>query len=364
MEILALEPTSLCNRSCRHCLRNPADPPGSLPLEVADSILAQAETLGFRAVCLTGGEVSLYPHLEDLLSLIAARGFKLTLVTNGFKFGERLLPLLLKPPVKERVASVCFSLDGAGAATHDGLRGPKSFREVFEALLLCRGHRIPTSLKSVVTALTLNQGELTELALLGARLGAKEHEFLYPILNPKLIREGLLPSQDKLNATMRWLAADLVGALRARVNMEDGRGPAALSGPGPGRTAKYEITVNGYLPEGPNGECRELVEALYVDYLGNLVFCCTLSHVNMGDRAPTPPVRELVADLKEVPLKEGIERRRRLADEVMNARRNDPGNSRGLAATPCLWCLRWFGKLEWLRDFPQSSWAADVLDGG
>ena len=72
MKVIFLEATNRCNRSCRHCLRNKADPPGFLPLEVADLILSQARDLGFKAVCLTGGEVALYPHLGELLHLITA----------------------------------------------------------------------------------------------------------------------------------------------------------------------------------------------------------------------------------------------------------------------------------------------------
>ena len=171
MKIIGLEPTNQCNRSCRHCFRNTADPVDSLPLEIADSVLSQAKALGFKAVCLTGGEIALYPHLGELLRLIAAQGFKFTLVTNGYRFPEHVLPLLLEPRVKERLASVCFSLDGARAEIHDGLRGPKSFREVFEGMTLCRNHRLPLSLKSVVT--TLNRGELTELRSPGRQAGSR-----------------------------------------------------------------------------------------------------------------------------------------------------------------------------------------------
>ena len=77
-----------------------------------------------------------------------------------------------------------FSLDGARAETHDGLRGPKSFREVIEGATLCRNHRLPLSLKSMIT--TSNRGELTELALLGARLGADGTWFPLSLSHPHL----------------------------------------------------------------------------------------------------------------------------------------------------------------------------------
>jgi len=336
MKIVAFEPTNQCNRSCRHCFRNKADPIGFLPLETVDAVLSQAGALGFKAVCLTGGEVALYPHLGDLLRLIASRGFDFTLVTNGYRFPEYVLPLLLEPKVKERVASVGFSLDGARAETHDGLRGPKSFREVFEGMTLCRNHRLPLFLKSVVT--TLNRGELTELALLGARLGAVEHGFLYPFPTPTFIRDGLLPSPQEMQDTVRWIQDNLMGVTRNK------------------------ITVEGRFMDGVMLNCGHLVDHLNVDYQGNLIFCCTLSHMTVGDGIPTSFGGELVADLKEVSLKEAIVRQFRKATEVMEARLNGGGNPGGLSETPCHWCLKYFGKLDWLKDFPDSPWTAWLID--
>ncbi len=336
MKIIGLEPTNRCNRACRHCFRNKADPPGNLPLEIADAVLAQAEALGFKMVCLTGGEVALYPHLGDLLRLIAARGFNFTLVTNGYRFPEYVLPLLLEPEVKERLASVCFSLDGARPETHDGIRGTKSFREVIEGMTLCQNHRLPSALKSMIT--TANRGELTELALLGARLGAMEHGFLYPYATPTFIRDGLLPSPQEMKETIRWIQDNLMGITRNK------------------------ITVDGHSMDGVILNCGHLVDYLNVDYQGNLIFCCTLSHMTLGDGVPTSFGGELVADLKEVPLQEAIVRQFRKAAGVMEAKLNGGGKPGGLWETPCLWCLKHFGKLDWLKDFPASPWTAWLMD--
>ena len=335
MKIIGLEPTNRCNRACRHCFRNKADPVDFLPLETADIVLSQAGALGFKTVCLTGGEVTLYPHLGELLRLIAARGFNFTLVTNGYRFPEQVLPLLLEPEVRERLASVCFSLDGVRAETHDGLRGPKSFREVLEGMTLCGNHHLPLALKTVIT--TSNRGELTELALLGARLGAMEHGFLYPFPTPTFIRDGLMPSPQELQDTIRWIKDNLMGVTRNK------------------------ITVDGHSMDGVILNCGHLVDYLNVDYQGHLIFCCTLSHVAGGDGIPTSLGGELVADLKEVSLKEALVRQVRKAAEVLEARLNGGGTPHGLSETPCLWCLKYFGKLNWLQEFPESPWTDWLL---
>ena len=198
-----------------------------------------------------------------------------------------------------------FSLDGARAATHDGLRGSKSFREVIEGATLCRNHRLPLYLKTVVT--TLNRGELTEIALLGARLGAEEHGFLYPFPTPNFIRSGFLPSPREMQETVPWIKENLMGVTCNRIRVE------------------------GHSMEGVLLDCCQLIDFLNVDYQGNLIFCCTLSHMTMGDGIPTAFSGELVADLKEVTLKEAIVRQFHRAAEVMEARLSSDGNPKGLS---------------------------------
>jgi hypothetical protein len=95
-----------------------------------------------------------------------------------------------------------------------------------------------------------------------------------------------------------------------------------------------------------------------VDYQGNLIFCSALSHITEGDDVPTSNGGELLADLQKIPLAEGIIRQFRKAAEVMEARLNGAGNSLSTAPTPCLWCLNYFGKLAWLKDFPDSPWTS------
>ena len=115
--------------------------------------------------------------------------------------------------------------------------------------------------------------------------------------------------------------------------------------------------------EGVLLDCRQLTDYLNVDYQGNLIFCCTLSHMTLGDGIPTSFGGELLGDLKEVSLQEAIVRKFHKAAEVVEARLNRDGNPKGLSETPCHWCLKYFGKLDWLRrDFPDSPWTDWLMD--
>jgi hypothetical protein len=93
-----------------------------------------------------------------------------------------------------------------------------------------------------------------------------------------------------------------------------------------------------------------------VDYQGNLIFCCGLSHL-ADDGKPASFGQEFLADLSEVSLKEGIVRHFDLLSKLMGERLNDADRLNPVTYIPCYWCLKRFGKLDWLKNYPDSPWA-------
>jgi MoaA/NifB/PqqE/SkfB family radical SAM enzyme len=336
MDGLAIELTNVCNRRCLHCIRNKEDPAAFLPLALAREILVQARALGFRDISLTGGEVALYPYLEEILALVVDLGFTFNLVTNGHRFRENLLPLLSAPKIRENLTEVCLSLDGAKPETHDALRGPGSFREVVEAATLCQFKKIPFCLKSVIT--NFNKVELTELALLGATLEAQDQSFLHPFPAPRSIRGGVIPDPEELRRTVEWIVNSLAKALRTNIRIE------------------------GFVSRTTLFECPNILKGINLDFQGNLVLCCNLSHVTREDGHPSVFGREWLGDLNNMSLREGVIRHYHGVAQLMEARVRDAENLDELTFIPCYWCFKHFGKLEWLRDFPESPWSAGILE--
>jgi len=336
MDGLSVELTNVCNRRCLHCLRNREDPPGFLPLSLAREVLAQARPLGFQTVCLTGGEAALYPDLEELLALVVEQGFTFSLVTNGHRFREAFLPLLTAPKVREKLTVACFSLDGARPETHDALRGSGSFREVVEAAALCQLAGLPFGLKTVIT--NFNKDELTEVALLGASLGAADQGFLHPFPTSRWICEEAIPHPEEVRQIIAWITGTLAPALRPK------------------------IFIEGFGPQTPLFACPNILQGAHLDYQGNLILCCNLSH--MVEKAGKASVfgREWLGDLKTISLREGLIRHFHAVARLMEARVRDMEKLSDLTLIPCYWCTRHFGKLEWLRDFPESPWSLGVLE--
>jgi MoaA/NifB/PqqE/SkfB family radical SAM enzyme len=336
MDGLAIELTNACNRRCLHCIRNKVDAPEFLPLALAREVLSQAKKLGFQTISLTGGEVALYPYLEEFLALVVEQGFMFTLVTNGHLFRNTLLPLLSVPRIREKVGVVCFSLDGATPETHDALRGRGSFREVWEAATLCQLKEIPFCLKSVVT--NFNKEELSDLALLGTTLGAREQSFLHPFPSPRFVREKGIPSPEELQNTMGWINGTLSKAFRMKISIE------------------------AFDPRATLLNCQNILDSISLDFKGNMILCCNLSHVSQEDGRATEFGREWLGDLTEMPLQEGLIRHYHAVAELMEARVRDADKLNDLTSIPCYWCFKHFGKLEWLKDHPESPWSAGVLE--
>lgn len=336
MDGLSIELTNACNRRCLHCFRNKEDLPEFLSLSLAREVLGQAQVLGFRTVCFTGGEVALYPYLEELLAMVVEHGFTFSLVTNGHRFRDNLLPLLSAPNIREKLSVVCLSLDGATPESHDALRGPASFREVVEAATLCQDKGLPLSLKSVIT--NFNKEELTDLAFFGATLEARDHGFLHPFPSPRSIREGVIPPPEEVREIMEWIAGTLTKAMRTR------------------------ILIEGFGPQATLFSCPNIQQCVHLDYQGNQILCCNLSHSTREEGQASVFGREWLGDLKEMPLWEGLIRHYHGVAQLMEARVRDMDNLADLTFIPCYWCARHFGKLDWLRDFPESPWSYDVFE--
>jgi|UniRef100_A0A7C3SJX8 MoaA/NifB/PqqE/SkfB family radical SAM enzyme len=332
---LVFSVTNACNRRCRHCFINRADPPGFLPLELAADILSQARPLGLQRVHLTGGEPGVYPHLEGLIRLVVDHDLSFTLVTNGHRFRERLLPLLREAAVKPRLEHISFSLDGSFPAIHEALRGEGSFQEVLEGVHLCRSLGLPLNLKSVIN--NNNLDDLTDLALLGAALQARQHQFICPHPTPALIRGKIMPSPQKLMEVGRWLRTSLAPYVKGEIVIENQPG---------------EVPVFSYC---------DAWQSPTVDHEGNLFVCCNLCSLSTGEEEPSVFGPERLADLKETPFSEGLKRQFRLWAEIMAARVEEFPRLSGSDHCLCYWCLRRLGKLYWLKEFPDSPWAAAVL---
>ncbi|MFO0761461.1 MAG: radical SAM protein [Byssovorax sp.] len=321
--LIGFQVTDRCQLDCEHCLRDPAQAPKDLSLAVFRKVLAEAKQIYRSAqVSLTGGEPTLHPELEGLLDAIVEHDFKFHLVTNGKRF-SRLLGLLKERPARRaRMTAVNFSLDGATEATHDGIRGAGSFREVMMAVTLCTAHDIPFVLQMVVNA--KNEAEIEAFGLLAAQLGAKHASF------------AMLQATGTHHDRALYLSPHAWRAVQDRIERLSGMLKLPVSSP------------EGFPREQPFHVCEPFAsQQLHVDVQGRLNLCCQHAGIP-GDGSD----RDVAGDLAQMSL---IEAHRRLLGIIHQAEadklaRLAAGPPTAWERFPCNDCMKYFGKPHWEGD--------------
>ncbi|MCP5108492.1 MAG: radical SAM protein [bacterium] len=119
--------TDKCNARCKLCNYWETTPGGENFLSLSfiqDKIVPLIRERGVEAVCITGGEPALHPHLPEIIKEINGTGVTITVVTNGTG-----LPALFER-VKYDVHAWFFSLDASNRSLHAEIRGLDNFDEL------------------------------------------------------------------------------------------------------------------------------------------------------------------------------------------------------------------------------------------
>ena len=324
---ISLELTNTCNLHCSYCARDDDAlyhaPASFFSVELLRRIIRSAKQAdcGFNSISFTGGEVTIHPRFKEIVETVREEGWRFDFVTNGWHF-ERVYQTLLEN--REALHVVAFSLDGPTRETHDFWRGEGSFVRVMRAITRCYMKGIPFLIKTGIRRDTIPL--LEQFALLAARLGAGAIHFSH-----------LLPTSAGAEE-----ASGLSLEERAHAEQEI----AVLS-----NIFKMKIGIaTGYYNLDPAPPCDALQGAnCNVDYRGRLTLCCNLS----GYRGAAEET-DVVADLTREDFAEGFVRLRRLAAQQLERRRlalqeiaREGSEADLYTASPCLFCLRSFGKIPW-----------------
>ncbi len=323
---MTVELTNVCNLHCSYCVRDDEALHHSraqfFPPELLRRVIESArEAVGLRYVSFTGGEATIHPRFGEILEAVEAAGLHCGFITNGWHF-DRVRSALLAH--RAAVRAVAFSLDGATEVSHDRWRGQGSFIRVMKAVARCRFQNIPFIIKTVIRRDTVAQ--LEPIAILAARLGASAVHFSH-----------LLPTSAESEA-------ELGLSLEERAHAEQEVGILA-------KILKLPVGVSvGHYDVDPSPPCPALAGASYnVDYRGRLTLCCNLSGYRGAAEEP-----DVVADLTKEDFAEAYGRLRRVAEAQLEHRRKalaaqsrDGGKVDLNVGSPCLFCLRSFGKIPW-----------------
>jgi MoaA/NifB/PqqE/SkfB family radical SAM enzyme len=323
---LIVELTNICNLHCGYCLRDEDalyhSPANYFPVELLRRVVREArEAMGATQVMFTGGETTLHPRLGEIFEAVGSEGLTCSFVTNGWHF-EKVWPAIAAN--RAAISHVSFSLDGPTREAHDRWRGEGSFVRLVRAFARCQAARLPFLVKVGLRRDTLPH--LEQFALFAARMGAAGLSLGHNLPTSGASDVDLSLSPDDRTAAEQEIAV-LARILRMRVSLEV-----------------------GYYNTDPAPPCSALAgTSCNIDYRGRLSLCCNLS----GYRGATGE-QDVVADLKVEGFAEALGRLRGVA-EAQNGRRREAlaeAEAAGVRpdiylGSPCLFCLRSFGKIPW-----------------
>lgn len=346
IEYIGLETTNRCNYACIHCLRadiaprkdlppdlqqaiGPRNPRRDIPLELVEKIIDEARPFNIPYVSFTGGEPTLHPQFKEIVRMFGEAGYKIMMVTNGTHFEKTYEAI---SPYRDRLHGFYLSMDGATAETMDFIREKNSFRRSLQAISICRVKRLPFFMQMVVTA--GNRHEIEAFVVLASKLGARKVTFapLQPTLQTTHKQMNLPPQE--------WYTVkEEIAELKKLYNIAIA--PAI-----------------GFPEASPWNTCDPLkMRALYIDYLGNLTFCCQLSDYGDGQ------VRtDVIANLAEASLFEAYNKYVAMITSYQQEklRRFKNNELTGCDAFPCWYCAKYFKKVDWMKKFPDDPWHQDA----
>lgn len=124
--------TDKCNLSCIHCYTLKQACP-DLDLRTVTHIIEKVMPHGLQEINFSGREPTLHETFCDIVTWCSEKGLRINITTNGSITTAKEYKRLLASSVNMLV----FSLDGATAVVHDGIRGRGSFKKVIDNIKCC-----------------------------------------------------------------------------------------------------------------------------------------------------------------------------------------------------------------------------------
>lgn len=119
--------TYRCNLRCSHCfVGDNLATNHNFPFDSLMRLIDASPTWGTEEITFLGGEPTLYPHIGEAVGAVQAAGMTARMVTNGLHGFRAFMDHHDGP----QLPLVGFSIDGSTPATHDAIRGPRTFNRM------------------------------------------------------------------------------------------------------------------------------------------------------------------------------------------------------------------------------------------
>ena len=167
--VIAFEITRKCRYACKHCRANAGECEKEKELTTGqcEKILASIAKYNKCMVIVTGGEPMERKDIYDIIRYGTKLGLRMVMATCGYLVDMEALKKLKEAGLM----ALSFSLDGAGADTHDVFRQAEgAFDYVIRAAELAKKAHLPFQINTVISK--TNVAEIVAIAELVEKIGA------------------------------------------------------------------------------------------------------------------------------------------------------------------------------------------------
>lgn len=164
-----------CNNDCKYCYASPSSNKKAwMPLSYAKDVILTLKKGGAEECLLIGGEPTLYPHIENLISFGSNVGLRMIIITNGRRFSSSNFAKRLFSSGLEKAV---ISLVSSNKERHDFLtRNKGSFNETTEGIKNCSDIGKVSTLTTICKS---NYYKLFDLLKFSYNLGVQKVAFNY-----------------------------------------------------------------------------------------------------------------------------------------------------------------------------------------
>lgn len=220
---LRISLTEACNMACVYCLPKGfpewKDAKHYMPYDTAKTMLETFKILGFQKVRITGGEPTLHPNLDQVISVARELGYEtISMTTNGSQIKDlRLLR-------DAGLTHINISLDSLSPAIFKSITGSGAFTRVLDLIDNAHHLGLITKLNTVVLK-NVNDGQIPEFIewATGRPLTLRFIELMPTGLNQSQFKQWHVP-----NTEIKTLATSLGFYPSIKSNPLEPAGPATL----------------------------------------------------------------------------------------------------------------------------------------
>lgn len=175
--------TRQCNQACLFC-SNPPSGKTELSLRSARNIIDRYKLAGYDGLVISGGEPTVYPYLQDLLSYIRSNDMQARIITNGQKISD---PAFLRSLIESGLDHIFISLYSHRPRVQNYLSNNlRSWQNIKKSLILLKQSRIRTDMN--ITIHRLNSDHLQEMVEWVVDRFPQIRHFVFNNLDPSSVR--------------------------------------------------------------------------------------------------------------------------------------------------------------------------------